>query len=46
VDNLFGLIEDACFRRLGERCADDDGVRLRELRGAFGVALNLEKLGD
>jgi phosphate uptake regulator len=46
VDNLFGLIEDACFRRLGERFADDDGVRLRQLRGAFGVALNLEKLGD
>ena len=46
VDNLLGLIEDKCFRRLTEGAHDPDGVRLRQFRGAFRVALNLEKLGD
>ena len=46
VDNLLGLIEDKCFRRLTEGTLDPDGVRLRQFRGAFRVALNLEKLGD
>jgi phosphate uptake regulator len=46
VDNLLGRIEDACFRRLAEGALDPGGVRLRQLRGAFRVALSLEKLGD
>jgi phosphate uptake regulator len=45
VDNLLGLIEDTCFRQLADGARADDGG-LRQLRGAFRVALNLEKLGD
>jgi phosphate uptake regulator len=44
VDNLLGLIEDACFGRRPEGREAEDGTR--QLRGAFRVALNLEKLGD
>jgi phosphate uptake regulator len=57
VDNLLGLIEDKCFRRIagegrgeGERAAEGQSpgetARARQFRGAFRVALNLEKLGD
>lgn len=45
VDNLLSLIEDTCFRRITEG-VDPEGVRARQFRGAFRVALNLEKLGD
>jgi phosphate uptake regulator/aminoglycoside phosphotransferase len=45
VDNLLGLIEEKCFRRIaGEGDAETAGAR--QFRGAFRVALNLEKLGD
>jgi phosphate uptake regulator len=44
VDNLLGLVEDTCFGQLGEGREGEDGQR--QLRGAFRVALNLEKLGD
>src|SRR5215470_15124588 len=45
VDNLLGLIEDKCFRRIAGE-ADSEAARARQFRGAFRVALNLEKLGD
>jgi phosphate uptake regulator len=44
VDNLLGLIEAKCFERIAGETPD--GVRSRQLRGVFRVALNLEKLGD
>jgi phosphate uptake regulator len=44
VDNLLGLIETKCFERIAGE--DVNGVRSRQLRGVFRVALNLEKLGD
>jgi phosphate uptake regulator len=46
VDNLLGLIEDKCYRRLVGTDLELEGVRVRQFRGAFRVALNLEKLGD
>jgi phosphate uptake regulator len=46
VDNLLGLIEETCFRRITSEGIDAESVRARQLRGAFRVALNLEKLGD
>jgi phosphate uptake regulator len=46
VDNLLGLIEEACFRRIGEAEVDAESLRARQYRGALRVALNLEKLGD
>src|SRR5215467_9231554 len=45
VDNLLGLIEEKCFRRIAAE-ADGETARARQYRGAFRVALNLEKLGD
>ena len=45
VDNLLGLIEDKCFRRIAGE-GDAETARARQFRGAFRVALNLEKLGD
>ena len=45
VDNLLGLIEEKCFRRIGGE-GDAETARARQFRGAFRVALNLEKLGD
>ena len=44
VDNLLGLIEVKCFERIAGE--EPNGVRSRQLRGVFRVALNLEKLGD
>jgi len=44
VDNLLGLIEAKCFERIAGE--EPNGVRSRQLRGVFRVALNLEKLGD
>jgi len=44
VDNLLGLIEVKCFERIAGEAPE--GVRSRQLRGVFRVALNLEKLGD
>jgi len=44
IDNLLGLIEEKCFQRIAEEPAESP--RSRRLRGAFRVALNLEKLGD
>jgi phosphate uptake regulator len=45
VDNLLGLIEEKCFRRIAGE-GDAETARARQYRGAFRVALNLEKLGD
>src|SRR5262245_41390475 len=45
VDNLLGHIEEKCFGRIAGE-ADADSGRARQFRGAFRVALNLEKLGD
>lgn len=45
VDNLLGLIEEKCFRRIAGE-GDAETARARQFRGAFRVALNLEKLGD
>jgi phosphate uptake regulator len=44
IDNLLGLIETKCFERIAGEAPN--GVRSRQLRGVFRVALNLEKLGD
>jgi phosphate uptake regulator len=44
IDNLLGLIETKCFERIAGE--EPNGVRSRQLRGVFRVALNLEKLGD
>lgn len=45
VDNLLGFIEEKCFRRIAGE-GDAETARARRFRGAFRVALNLEKLGD
>ena len=45
VDNLLGLIEEKCFRRIAGE-GDAETARARQWRGVFRVALNLEKLGD
>jgi phosphate uptake regulator/aminoglycoside phosphotransferase len=45
VDNLLGLIEEKCFRRIAEEGGGETS-RARQFRGVFRVALNLEKLGD
>jgi phosphate uptake regulator/aminoglycoside phosphotransferase (APT) family kinase protein len=45
VDNLLGWIEETCFARLAQLGADAS-PGLREIRGAFRVAVNFEKIGD
>jgi phosphate uptake regulator len=46
VDNLLGLIEEKCFRRIGSAGLDPDSLGARQLHGVFRVAIDLEKLGD
>jgi phosphate transport system regulatory protein PhoU len=44
VDNLLGWIEESCFTRIGQ--LGDGTPGLREIRGTFRIAVNLEKIGD
>ena len=44
VDNLLGWIEESCFTRIA--ASGDPSPGLRDVRGAFRIATNLEKVGD
>lgn len=45
IDNMLDFIEEKCFHGIA-REGDAESVRARQLRGAFRVALDLERVGN